>query len=208
MVAISEASAAEPRRLGLDVHVIPVPCVRQLGPAAHAPRSVLAAGGAAVPGTAAALTREKDPCTCCARAPPAPANATISYSCTWGGWRCRGAGACLASRAWSARQLIFCCFQPQAEDIYPLMDVFVLVHATRRGTSVPMHFYRRACGGHPYQALGWKPGWRGGCCARWAMTCLAAANHRCWMNTPARRHHRASADYVRGTRPAAMAAKY
>ncbi|MYN13167.1 glycosyltransferase [Pusillimonas sp. TS35] len=140
VVAISEAAAAEPRRLGLDVHVIPsaVP-VRQLDPArARAFAASLPLEGRRVLATAAALTREKDPCTLL-RAVHRLRQQRDDFV-----FLHLGAGGDAEAQARALHHelglqgsYIFAGFQPQAEDLYPLMDVFVLCSRHEAlGTSV------------------------------------------------------------------------
>jgi len=129
LVAISDAAAAEPRRLGLRVSIIPSAVELQPLNAAHlqAFSSQHGLGGRRVLATAAALTEEKDPQTLI-RAVHELAQTRQDFV-----FLHLGAGG---SEEQAAKQLVkelglesiylFAGFQENVENLYRLMDVFVL----------------------------------------------------------------------------------
>ncbi|SHI06412.1 glycosyltransferase family 4 protein [Pollutimonas bauzanensis] len=140
LVAISQAAAAEPRRLGLDVSVIPSAIeARPLDQGrldAFARQFDLA--GKRVLATAAALTAEKDPCTLI-RAVRDLLDLRRDFVFLHLG----AGGAAEAQARELVRELgleshyLFTGFQAGIEDLYRLMDVFVLSSRQEAlGTSV------------------------------------------------------------------------
>ncbi len=129
LVAISDAAAAEPRRLGLRVEIVPSAIEIHPLNAAHlqAFSSQHGLGGRRVLATAAALTEEKDPLTLI-RAVHQLAQTRQDFV-----FLHLGAGG---SEDAAARELVrelelesiyyFAGFQDNVENLYRLMDVFVL----------------------------------------------------------------------------------
>ncbi|MDX3894597.1 glycosyltransferase family 4 protein [Pusillimonas sp.] len=140
LAAISEAAAAEPRRLGLPVAVIP--SAIEARPfdidRARAFSEQFDLQGRKVIATVAALTREKDPCTL-VRAVHALRRTRDDFIFLHLG---AGGDAEQAARSLAAELdvqdcYLFAGFQQGVEDIYRLMDVFVLASAHEAlGTSV------------------------------------------------------------------------
>ncbi len=140
LVAISEAAAAEPRRLGLPVQVIP--SAVESRPLDESRASEFAAAfaldGRLVLATAAALTHEKDPCTLL-RAVHRLRQRRDDFV-----FLHLGAGGDAEAEARALHQslglgshYVFAGFQSDVESLYRLMDVFVLCSRHEAlGTSV------------------------------------------------------------------------
>jgi len=140
LVAISEAAAAEPRRLGLDVRVIP--SAVEFRPLNHDRlKSFIeehALHGRRVLATAAALTREKDPCTLlravhCLR----QTRDDFVFLHLGAGGDAQAEAQALHQKLGLGDRYVFAGFQPGVEDLYRIMDVFVLASRHEAlGTSV------------------------------------------------------------------------
>ncbi|TEA76909.1 glycosyltransferase family 4 protein [Allopusillimonas ginsengisoli] len=140
LVAISEAAAEEPRRLGLPVQIIP--SAVEIQPLDEARVRAFAAeyslDGKLVLATAAALTREKDPCTLL-RAVHRLRQTREDFV-----FLHLGAGGDAQEEAYAlhktldlGRHYIFAGFQTGVESLYRLMDAFVLCSRHEAlGTSV------------------------------------------------------------------------
>lgn len=140
LAAISEAAAAEPRRLGLPVVVIPSAIETRPFDIAHARVFSERFGlqGRKVIATVAALTREKDPCTL-VRAVHAlrQTRDDFVFLHLGAGGDAEQAARALASQLGVQDHYVFAGFQQGVEDIYRLMDVFVLASTHEAlGTSV------------------------------------------------------------------------
>lgn len=129
LVAISQAAAAEPRRLGLDVSIIPSAIETRPLNQDHINQFVqqFNLSGKRVLATAAALTAEKDPCTLI-RAVHGLLQMRDDFVFVHLG---AGGGAeaqahALVAELGLADHYIFAGFQAGIEDLYRLMDVFVL----------------------------------------------------------------------------------
>src|SRR5690606_7991420 len=127
-VAISEAAAAEPRRLGLTVKVIRSAITAKVLDLAHA-RDFSARLGLQdkrVIATAAALTREKDPCTLIRAIHDLK---QMRDDCVFvhlgAGGGVEAEAHRLVKELGLEHHYIFAGFQDNAEDLYRLMDVFV-----------------------------------------------------------------------------------
>lgn len=128
-VAISAAAAAQPRSLGLAVTLIPSAVVQRPVDLQHARAfaQTQALHGKRVIATAAAMSREKDPCTLI-RAIDILRRTRDDFV-----FLHLGAGGDVQAQAHSlvqelglAQHYVFAGFQEQVEDLYRLMDVFVL----------------------------------------------------------------------------------
>lgn len=129
LVAISQAAADEPRRLGLAVTVIPSAVeVKPLDEAhANAFADHYQLSNKRVLATAAALTSEKDPCTL-VRAVHAlkQRRSDFVFLHMGAGGDEEAAAHALVKELDLAGHYVFTGFQPDIEDLYRLMDVFVL----------------------------------------------------------------------------------
>jgi glycosyltransferase involved in cell wall biosynthesis len=127
-VAISEAAAAEPRRLGLAVKVIRSAITAKVLDLAHA-RDFSARFGLQdkrVIATAAALTREKDPCTLIrAIHDLKQIRDDFVFVHLGAGGDVEAEAHRLVKELGLEQHYIFAGFQDNAEDLYRLMDVFV-----------------------------------------------------------------------------------
>lgn len=128
-VAISEAAAAQPRSQGVAVKVIPSAVVQQPVDLQHARAFAQAQAlhGKRVIATAAAMSREKDPCTL-VRAIDIlrrTRNDFIFLHLGAGGDH-QAQARQLVQELHLARHYIFAGFQERVEDLYRLMDLFVL----------------------------------------------------------------------------------
>jgi len=140
LVAISEAAAAEPRRLDLPAMVIPSAIAARPFDLNHArafaERHDL--HGRKVIATVAALTREKDPCTL-VRAVHAlrQTREDFVFLHLGAGGDAEQAARDLAGQLGAQDYYLFAGFQQRVEDLYRVMDVFVLasIHEAL-GTSV------------------------------------------------------------------------
>lgn len=132
LVAISEAAAAEPRRLGLPVEVIPSAIEAKPFDMDHARGFSERFGlpGRKVIATVAALTREKDPCTL-VRAVHALSQLRDDFVFLHlgAGGDAEQPARDLAARLGIQDRYVFAGFHRGVEDIYRLMDVFVLASA-------------------------------------------------------------------------------
>lgn len=129
LAAISEAAAAEPRRLGLTAQVIPSAVEAKPMDMDHA-RDVSARYGLQgrhVVATVSALTREKDPCTL-VRAVHALSQARNDFVFLHlgGGGDAEQAARDLVAELGMENRYLFAGFHKNVEDLYRLMDVFVL----------------------------------------------------------------------------------
>jgi len=128
LVAISQAAAAEPRRLGLPVAVIPSAIAARPADLAHAKAFAQKFGlqGRRLLATAAALTREKDPCTLI-RAVHALRQTRDDFVFVHlgAGGDQEAAAQALVDELGLQAHYLFAGFEPHAEDLYRLMDVFV-----------------------------------------------------------------------------------
>jgi glycosyltransferase involved in cell wall biosynthesis len=127
-VAISEAAAAEPRRVGLRVVVIPSAVAPMPANAEHTRRiaAQFNPDNKRVLATAAALTREKDPCTVIRAIHQL--KQTRDDFVFWhlgSGGETEQAAHQLVNELGLERHYIFAGFQERMEDWYRLMDVFV-----------------------------------------------------------------------------------
>ncbi len=129
LVAISNAAAKEPRRLGFSVSIIPSAVeakpLDQERAAAFADRYRLS--NKRVLATAAALTSEKDPCTL-VRAVHAlkQRRSDFVFLHLGAGGDEEAAAHALAKELDLGDHYVFAGFQPDIENLYRLMDVFVL----------------------------------------------------------------------------------
>lgn len=128
-VAISQAAAEEPRRLGLDVDIIPsaieVKPLDQDRIRAFAQEFSLA--GKRVLATAAALTAEKDPCTLIRAVHRLrQKRADFVFLHIGAGGDTEAQARDLVQELDLAEYFKFVGFQSKVEDLYRLMDVFVL----------------------------------------------------------------------------------
>lgn len=127
--AISEAAAAEPRRMGLEVAVIPSAIAAQPFDLAHAQEFAAQFGlaGRRVLATAAALTREKDPCTLIRAVRGLREQRDDFVFIHLGAEGDAGQAARdLVQELGLQQHYLFAGFQGRVEDLYRLMDVFVL----------------------------------------------------------------------------------
>lgn len=140
LVAISEAAAAEPRRLGLPVVVIPSAIEARPFDIDHA-RAF--AGEFELPGrkviaTVAALTHEKDPCTL-VRAVHALSQTRKDFVLVHlgGVGDAEQAARTLVEQLGLQDHYLFADFRQRVEDLYRLMDLFVLTSTSEAlGSSV------------------------------------------------------------------------
>lgn len=127
-VAISEAAAAEPRRFGLAVKVIRSAITAKVLDLAHAREFSARFGlqGKRVIATAAALTREKDPCTLIRAIHDLKQRRDDFVFVHLGaGGDVEAEAHRLVKELGLERHYIFAGFQDSPEDLYRLMDVFV-----------------------------------------------------------------------------------
>ncbi len=141
LVAISEAAAAEPRRMGLAVAVIPSAIAAQPYDLEHAQAFATQFGlkeGRHVLATAAALTREKDPCTLIRAVHALRGQRDDFVFIHMGAAGDAGQAAHdLVQELGLQHHYLFAGFQDRVEDLYRLMDVFVLSSSHEAlGTSV------------------------------------------------------------------------
>ncbi|HEY9281601.1 MAG TPA: glycosyltransferase family 4 protein [Eoetvoesiella sp.] len=128
-VAISEAAAAEPRRLGLAVKIIRSAIVPKLFNLEHAREFSARLGlhDKRVIATAAALTREKDPCTLIrAIHQLKQTRDDFLFVHLGAGGDTEFQAHQLVHELGLEQQYVFAGFQKEVEDLYRLMDVFVL----------------------------------------------------------------------------------
>jgi len=147
LVAISQAAAAQPRSLGLSVSIIPSAVEASPANPVHCSEFAARLGlrGRRVLATAAALTREKDPCTLVRAVHELGKNRDDFVFVHLGaeGGAAEPARQLVAELGLQERYL-FAGFEPAVEDLYALMDVFVLSsRAEALGTSVLDAFLRR-----------------------------------------------------------------
>jgi len=140
LVAISEAAAAEPRRLDLPVVVIPSAIEARPFDLDHARTfsDIYQLHGRKVVATVAALTREKDPCTL-VRAVHALRQARNDFVFVHlgAGGDAEQAARELVKQLGLQESYLFAGFEQGVEDLYRLMDVFVLSSTFEAlGTSV------------------------------------------------------------------------
>lgn len=140
LAAISEASAAEPRRLGLPVVVIPSAIETRAFDIDHARAFAqeFDLQGRRVIATVAALTREKDPCTL-VRAVHALSQVRKDFVLLHlgAGGDAEDEARALAVKLGVQDHYLFAGFQTRVEDLYRLMDLFVLTSTSEAlGSSV------------------------------------------------------------------------
>lgn len=129
LIAISEAAAAEPRRLGLAVQVIPSAVEAKPLNEVHAGAfsTELALNGKLVIATAAALTSEKDPCTLLRAVHRLlQERDDFVFLHLGAGGDAQEQARALHQELGLGRHYVFAGFQTEVEDLYRLMDVFVL----------------------------------------------------------------------------------
>lgn len=129
LVAISEAAAAEPRRLGLSVSIIPSAVQFRTLDEAHAQAfsQEYALGERRVLATAAALTREKDPCTLLRAVHRlSQERGDFIFVHMGAGGDAEEEARALHRELDLGKYFVFAGYQPNVEDLYRLMDVFVL----------------------------------------------------------------------------------
>ena len=147
LVAISQAAAAQPRRLGLATTIIPSAVEATPANPAHCHEFAarLNLRGQRMLATAAALTREKDPCTL-VRAVHELGKQRDDFVFVHLGAQGDAAEPArqLAAELGLQERYLFAGFEAAVEDLYALMDVFVLSsRAEALGTSVLDAFLRR-----------------------------------------------------------------
>jgi glycosyltransferase involved in cell wall biosynthesis len=129
LVAISEAAAEEPRRLGLPVRIIPSAVEAKPVDQAHvtAFAQEFNLSGKRVLATAAALTAEKDPCTLLRAVHGLRQRRDDFVFLHLGaGGDAEAPARALLQELGLEQHYLFAGFQPGIEDLYRLMDVFVL----------------------------------------------------------------------------------
>jgi len=129
LVAISEAAAAEPRRMGLDVRVIPSAVEFRPLNRDHLQSFVQthALHGRHVLATAAALTREKDPCTLLRAVHRLrQTRDDFVFLHLGAGGDAQAEAQALHRELGLGDHYVFAGFLPGVEDLYRVMDVFVL----------------------------------------------------------------------------------
>ncbi|GAB2887339.1 glycosyltransferase family 4 protein [Paralcaligenes ginsengisoli] len=140
LVAISAAAAAEPRRLGLDVVVIPSAVMARTLDLAHVQAFSAQYGlkGKRVLATAAALTREKDPCTLIRAVHDLRSRRDDFVFVHLGaGGDAEQAARSLVKELGLEKHYLFAGFQERVEDLYRIMSLFVLSSRQEAlGTSV------------------------------------------------------------------------
>jgi glycosyltransferase involved in cell wall biosynthesis len=140
LVAISEAAAAEPRSLGLDVVVIPSAVAAKTLDLAHAQAfcSQFGLDGKRVLATAAALTREKDPCMLVRAVHHLRERRDDFVLVHLGaGGDAEQAARSLVQELGLEKHYLFAGFQEHVEDLYGIMDLFALSSRQEAlGTSV------------------------------------------------------------------------
>lgn len=147
LVAISQAAAAQPRRLGLATTIIPSAVEATPADPGHCNdfAARLNLRGRRVLATAAALTREKDPCTL-VRAVHELSKGRGDFVFVHLGPEGDAAEPArrLVAEFGLQERYLFAGFEAVVEDLYALMDVFVLSsRAEALGTSVLDAFLRR-----------------------------------------------------------------
>ncbi|NGM86438.1 glycosyltransferase family 4 protein [Parapusillimonas sp. SGNA-6] len=128
-VAISQAAAAEPRRLGMQVSVIPSAIEEQPVDESHLAGFVrhFNPEGKRVLATAAAMTPEKDPCTLIrAVAGLAVRRSDFVFLHLGAGGAVEQEARQLVQELGVAPHYVFAGFHERIEDLYRMMDVFVL----------------------------------------------------------------------------------
>lgn len=216
LVAISQAAAAQPRRLGLAVTVIPSAVAAAPADMAHCREFAQRLGlqGRRVLATAAALTREKDPCTLIRAVHELrKTHADFVFVHLGAPGDAAAQARQLVQELGLAEHYVFAGFEPAVEDLYALMDVFVMSSREEAlGTSVLDAFLRRVPvvatdAGGLRESLS---DGRGLCCAVGDHQALAAAMARLIDDTALRESviEKAYAYVMREHDPARMAARY
>lgn len=140
LVAISQAAAAEPRRLGLRVSIIPsaIEAKPLNQDRLNAFTQQFDLSGKRVLATAAALTPDKDPCTLIRAVHGLLARRRDFVFLHLGaGGKAEAEARELVHELRLESHYLFAGFQPEVEDLYRLMDVFVLSSREEAlGTSV------------------------------------------------------------------------